>query len=99
MTTFINNIYTEFECPSLASLDNRTTIYNKSHGPNPTKNILLMLDSKRQLVVLTLHILLSNKKSLEMVHIPKMELGIKYWNSSTGSLIGIFKYIKGLRKK
>ena len=56
-----------------------------------------MLNSKRWLVVLVLHIVLS----LEMVHMPKMELGIGNWNSSTGSLIGIFKYIKvrGRNKK
>ena len=38
-----------------------------------------MLNSKRQLVVLTLCVLLSNKKSLEIAHVPKMELGIRNW--------------------
>ena len=57
---------------------------------NPTGNISLMLDSKRRLVVLAFCVLLSSKKSLEMVHVPKMELGKKYWKSSSGSLIGFF---------
>ena len=69
--------YTEFECLSSASLNNRTTIYNQSQGPNPTGNILHMLDSKRRLVVLMLCILLSNKKSVEMAYMSKMELGIE----------------------
>ena len=52
-------------------------IYNQNQGPNPTGNISLTLDSKRQLVVLALLVLLSNKKSLEMAHVAKMELGIR----------------------
>ena len=59
--------YTEFECPSSGSLNNRpiATIYNQSQGPNPTGNISLVLNFKRRLVVLALRVLLSNKKSLE----------------------------------
>ena len=52
------------------------SIYKQNQEPNPTGNISLMLDSKRQLVVLTLRILLIKKKSLEMVHVRKLELGI-----------------------
>ena len=52
------------------------------------------LDSKRRLEVLALRVLLSNKKSLEMAHMPKMELEIRNWNSSTGSLIGIFNKLR-----
>ena len=65
--------YMELECPSLASINNRSTIYNQNQETNPTINISLMLDSKRQLVVLAFHVLLSNKKSLEMAYVPKME--------------------------
>ena len=57
--------YTEFECPFLASLNNRPTIYNQNQGPNPTGNISLELNSKRWLMVLVLCVLLSNKKSIE----------------------------------
>ena len=42
------------------------TIERQNQEPNPTGNISLTLDSKRQLVVFALHVLLSNKKSLEM---------------------------------
>ena len=52
-------------------------IYNQNQEPNPTRNISLILDSKRQLVVLVLCILISNKKSLEMAHVPKMKLDIR----------------------
>ena len=92
--------YTEFKCLSLAYVSNRLLIY-KIQGPNPTGNISLMLNSKRMLNVLMLCILLSNKKSLKMVHMQKMELGIRNWNSSAGSLIGIFKctIICGRNKK
>ena len=36
-----------------------------------------------------------------MSHVPKVELGIRNWSSSTGSLIEIFKYVKvrGRNKK
>ena len=52
-------------------------------------------------MVLMLRILLSNKKILEMGHVPKMELGIRNWNSNGWSLIGIFKYakVRGRNKK
>ena len=62
-----------------ASHNNRTTIYNQSQGPNLTGNISLTLDSKRWLVVLALSVLLSNKKSHEVAHMPKMELGMRNW--------------------
>ena len=42
------------------------TIERQNQEPNPTGNISLTLDSKRQLVVFALHVLLSNNKSLEM---------------------------------
>ena len=41
----------------------------------PNGNILLILDSKRRLMVLAFRVLLSNRKSLEMAYISKMELG------------------------
>ena len=54
-------------------------IYNQNQETNPTGNISLTLHSKRQPVVLALRILVSNKKSLEMVHVPKMELELRNW--------------------
>ena len=63
--------YTEFECLSSASVNNRPIIYNQNKEPNPTGNILLTLNSKRWLVVLVLRTLLSNMKCLEMVHMAK----------------------------
>ena len=86
----IKRSYTEFEYPSSASLNNRPTIYNQSQGPNTTGNISLALYSKRRLVVLALRILLSNKKSLELPHMAKIEIRIRNWHSLTGLLIGIF---------
>ena len=50
---------------------------NQNQEPKPTGNVLLTLDSKRQLVVLALRVLISNKKSLKMAHVPKTELGIR----------------------
>ena len=47
---------------SSASLNNRPKIYNQSQACNLTGNISLMVDSKRQLMVLVLHVLLSNNK-------------------------------------
>ena len=76
------------------SLKNRTTIYNQNQRPNLTGNISLTLDSKRRLVVLALRILLSNKKSLEIAYMSKMELGIRNWNSLTGFLIVFFNVPK-----
>ena len=40
------------------------SIYNQNQEPNKTGNISLTVDSKRQLVVLALHMLFSNKKRL-----------------------------------
>ena len=60
------------------------SIYNQNQEPNQTGNILLTIDSKRQLVVLTLHMLFSNKKRLEMAHVPKIELGIRNWTHQLG---------------
>ena len=51
------------------------SIWSQNQEPNPTGNISLTLDFKRRLVVLALLVLLSNKKSLEMAHVPKIELG------------------------
>ena len=73
-------------------------IYNQNQEPNPTGNILLLLDSKRRLMVLMLHVLLNNNKSLEIAYMPNMELGIRNWSSSTGLLIGIFLVCKGAWK-
>ena len=45
---------------------------NNIQEPNPTANVLMMLDSKRRLVVFTFRILLSNKKRIHIVyHFPK----------------------------
>ena len=46
------------------------SIYNQNQEPNQTGNISVTIDSKRQLVVLALHMLFSNKKRLEMAHVP-----------------------------
>ena len=43
--------YTELECPSSASLNNRPTVYDQNQGPNLTGHISLALNSKRRLVV------------------------------------------------
>ena len=64
---------------SILSFPTRTTIYSQSQGPNLTGSISLTLDSKRWLMVLVLRVLLSNKKSLEMAHMPIMELGMRNW--------------------
>ena len=49
-------------------------IYTGNQEPNPTGNVSLTLNSKRWLVVLALCILLSSKKSLEMDHMPRMNV-------------------------
>ena len=51
---------------------NQATICNQ---PYPTGKNSLILNSKRQFVVLTLHILISNNKKLEIMHMLKLE-----WN-------------------
>ena len=61
--------------------------------PNLTGNISLMLDSRR-LVVLVLNLLLCNKKSLEMMHVPKVgirnkKLELINWVINWNSLIHI----------
>ena len=61
-----------------ASVNNWPTIYNQNQEPNPTENITLLHDSKRLLMVLALHVLLSNKKRLEIVSMPRMEKGIRH---------------------
>ena len=53
---------------------NQATICNQ---PNPTRKISLILNSKKQFVVLKLHILISNNKNLEIVHMLKLE-----WNKN-----------------
>ena len=70
-----SNSYFQFQLKKV--INNIPTIYNQSHGANPTRNISLTLDSKRWLVVFALRVLLSNKNSLEMVNMPKMEVGIR----------------------
>ena len=116
--------YTEFECPSLALLNNGT-IYNQSQGPNQTGNISLTLDSKRRLVVLAFRVLLTRNgahakngirnKILKLINWvinwnflihegawkkigngahAKYGIRNKKLNSSTRSLVGIFKYAK-----
>ena len=58
----IKQDYMKFKCLSLASINNTSTIIiQPKSGTQPTGNILLMLDFKRWLVVLTLCVLLSNK--------------------------------------
>ena len=70
-------------------------IYNQKQRPKSTGNILLMLHSNRWLVVFILCILLSNKKSIIKVRNSKhAKNGKRNWNSSTGSVIEIFKYAK-----
>ena len=52
-------------------LNNRPTIYNQSQAPNQTGNFSLTLNSNKQLVVLALRVLLSNKtKSHNMLNVP-----------------------------
>ena len=48
---------------SSASVNNTHRIYNQNKEPNPTRNISLTLDSKRQFVVLVLCVLLITRKA------------------------------------
>ena len=60
---FIKWDYMQLECMSSASVNNTHRIYNQNQEPNPTGNILLTLDSKRQFVVLVLCVLLITRKA------------------------------------
>ena len=68
----IKQSYTKLECPALASVNSRPTIYNKIRNLTQLEsgNMSLTLDSKTRPVVLAL-LVLSNKKSLEIAHVPR----------------------------
>ena len=67
--------------------------YTTKVRDQPTGIISLTLDSMRRLVVLALHVLLSNKKSLEIAHMPNMELRIRNWTGSYGSRRRTFQFL------
>ena len=54
--------FNQMECMSSASVNNTHRIYNQNQ-PNQTGNISLTLDSKRQLMVLMLCVLLITRKA------------------------------------
>lgn len=58
--------YLRVESLSSVSVNKRPKIYNPNQESTPTVNISFMLDSKEQIVLLVLGILLNNKKSLKI---------------------------------
>ena len=55
--------FNQMECMSSVSINNTHRIYNQNQEHNPTGNISLTLDSKRQLMVLVLCVLLIRRKA------------------------------------
>ena len=89
-------VYLEFQLMTqLLGMEGESRHLNIQQKPKPSGNILLMLQSKRWLMVLILCVLWSNKKSIIKIRNGKYaKHGIRNWNSSTGSVIEVFKYAK-----
>ena len=65
--------YLRVESLSSVSVNERPTIYNRNQEPTPTVSISFILDSKEQIVLLVLGILLNNKKAWKFMNVPRME--------------------------